>query len=101
MTTSKSFSLSALAAASTLAFAVLSMPAEAGLRQKNGIQFNGPVLQGVSLQGITLQGISLQGISLQGVQFNGMKINGTQFTGAKAAQYLAVTLPSGETVSLR
>lgn len=95
MTTFKSFSLSALVAASTLVVAALSMPAHAGIR------LNGPVLQGPILQGITLQGISLQGISLQGITLQGIQLNGQTTTDTQAGKYLAVTLPSGETVSLR
>ncbi|WP_273453622.1 pentapeptide repeat-containing protein [Nevskia ramosa] len=105
MTTFKPFSLSALAAASTLVVAALSMPTQAGVRL-NGPVLQGPILQGVTLQGVTLQGISLQGITLQGITLQGITLqgillNGQTTTGTQAGKYLAVTLPSGETVSLR
>lgn len=104
MTTFKSFSFSALAA-TTLIFAALSMPAQAGFRINGpvlqGPILQGPILQGVTLQGISLQGISLQGISLQGITLQGIRLNGQTTTGTQAGKYLAVTLPSGETVSLR
>ncbi len=99
MTTFKSFSFSALAA-TTLVFAALSMPAQAGFRI-NGPVLQGPILQGPVIQGVTLQGISLQGISLQGITLQGIRLNGQTTTGTQAGKYLAVTLPSGETVSLR
>lgn len=110
----KSFTATALTAIAALGFVALSAPAQActncGLKL-NGLTFNGPVLQGVTLNGPVIQGISLQGVTLngpilQGITFNGIRLNSIKFnglatTGTRAGQYLAVTLPSGETVSLR
>lgn len=111
----KSFTATALTAIATLGFVALSAPAQACLScnglKLNGLTFNGPVLQGVTLNGPVIQGISLQGVTLngpilQGIAFNGIRLNSIKFnglatTGTQAGQYLAVTLPSGETVSLR
>ena len=115
----KSFSLSVLTAASTLIFVAVSTPAQAcgGCTIRvNGPVLNGPVLQGpvlqgpvlqgpvlqgISLQGISLQGISLQGISLQGVSLQGVSLQGPVATGAHVGKFIAVTLPSGETIKVR
>ena len=101
----KSLFSSAVFAAGTLGFALLSAPAHADLR------WNGPLLQGISLNGISLNGPVLQGIRLngpilQGIQANGVRLNGPVFqgtttTGAQTGRIVAVSLPSGEVIDLR
>lgn len=106
----KSFAASALTAIATLSSITVSSPAQAcsfcnGTKlngiELNGLQLNGPVIQGPVLNGPVVQGISLQGVSLQGITLQGISLNGPATKGTQAGQYLAVTLPSGETVSLR
>lgn len=119
-TTFKSYSGLLLGAAVMLAGVFMAVPAHAELRSNgpvlNGPVFQGPViqgpviqgpilqgpvLQGPVLQGPIIQGISLQGVTLQGISMQGISLNGRSATHAKVGRFVAVTLASGETISLR
>ena len=88
MNTFQSFIVSAAVAASTLGFVALSTSAQAGISTCGAWRcgYNGIDLNGLSWNGAVLNGISMQGTALGGVHAGGA---------------IAVTLPSGETVSLR
>lgn len=114
MKTFKSVALSTFAAVATLMATAVSVPAQACTNctiRLNGPVLNGPVIQGISLQGPVLQGPILQGISLQGPVLQGPIIQGPivqgpmlqgpAATGAHVGRYVAVTLPSGETIPVR
>ncbi|TDU28658.1 hypothetical protein DFR24_3033 [Panacagrimonas perspica] len=96
----KSLVVSTLTAASTLMAVAVSTPAQAcplcgGVRlngiELNGLRVNGPIFQGVTLQGPVLQGPIIQGPLLQSPVANG----------AHVGAFVAVTLPSGETIAVR
>lgn len=65
------------------------------------IRLNGPVLNGPVLQGPVIQGPVLQGPILQGISLQGVSLQGPVATGAHVGKFIAVTLPSGETIKVR
>lgn len=90
-------------------FRVLSLIAAAALASPAAhadIKWNGPLLQGPILQGPILQGPGLNGPTLNGPVFQGISLQGTSLNGRAStdgdsgARFVAVTLPSGETINL-
>lgn len=100
MNTSKTFPGSLLGTAGILASLLMTAPAHAGLNW-NGPVLQGPIFQGPMLQGPILQGPVLQGPVFQGISMQGISLNGRTATDAKVGRFVAVTLPSGETIPLR
>lgn len=95
MKTFKSVLASAAIAAGTLSLVMATMPARAG------INWNGPILQGPVLQGPILQGLTLNGPVLNGPILQGMRLNGVAIGSAsRPGQFMAITLPGGETFPL-
>lgn len=80
MKTFKSVLASAAIAAGTLSLVMATMPARAG------ISWNGPILQGPVLQGPILQGMRLNGVAIG--------------SASRPGQFMAITLPGGETFPL-
>lgn len=104
----RSFIVSAALASSTLGLVAMSTSAQAGISTcgawrcgYNGIELNGLNWNGIGLNDIKWNGISLNGYSLNGPTLNGISMQGTALNGAQAGEAVAVTLPSGETLSLR
>lgn len=100
----KSFLASAALAVSTLGFVAVSAPAQActncGLKL-NGVETNGLKLNGPTFNGFKINGLSLNGPFFNGIKWNGPILQGTESGTAQSGRFLAITLPSGETVTLR
>lgn len=96
MRTFNSFAASALAAAATLSFVVLSTSAQAQTCGAWRCGYNGTELNDLKYNGMKPNGWTLNGNLPHGIQMQGTAPNSTQ-----PSKPTAVTLPSGETLNLK
>ncbi len=56
---------------------------------------------GIGLNGLKLNGLKLNGLKMNGLKMNGLKMNGTGSVAVTETAVHAITLPSGQRLTLR